>query len=92
MDVTITLILSLLDQWKAEIGAWCGFKVVQIKGGRQKFADAIELCASRRAEIGLVSYDGLRGHIEDINSVDWELVIADEENANSKPGLTPTST
>lgn len=63
----------------------CEVPVSQFSGGEAKFEDALEKCASWKAEVGIITYNGLSRYIDRLNGVGWELVIADEAHTIRNP-------
>ncbi|KAF2196231.1 hypothetical protein GQ43DRAFT_459275 [Delitschia confertaspora ATCC 74209] len=67
---------SLLQNWQDELDMW-GWWHVDVYHGLAR-EDALEAARTGRTEIMLTTYGMYRRHEGDINTIDWDCIIADE--------------
>ncbi|KAF1982515.1 putative DNA excision repair protein [Aulographum hederae CBS 113979] len=67
---------SLMENWKAELKKW-GWWTVYVYHGAEKEA-ALQAAKSGRLELLITTYTTYKKNKSAINTVDWDVVIADE--------------
>ncbi|XP_013925092.1 PREDICTED: DNA excision repair protein ERCC-6-like 2 isoform X2 [Thamnophis sirtalis] len=82
--------LSVLYNWKEELDVWGYFKVIVLHGSRKEHElNRIKL---GKCEIVLTTYDALRLYLNELNSLQWSAVIADEVHRIKNPKSQITQT
>ncbi|XP_070791740.1 DNA excision repair protein ERCC-6-like 2 [Pituophis catenifer annectens] len=82
--------LSVLYNWKEELDVWGYFKVIVLHGNRKEHElNRIKL---GKCEIVLTTYEALRLYLNDLNSLQWSAVIADEVHRIKNPKSQITQT
>ncbi|KAG9240614.1 putative DNA excision repair protein [Calycina marina] len=67
---------SLMDNWENELNRWGFWHIQQCHGsGRGK---VLETARSGRLEVMITTYGTYKIALDEVNSVDWDCVIADE--------------
>ncbi|XP_070598892.1 DNA excision repair protein ERCC-6-like 2 [Erythrolamprus reginae] len=75
--------LSVLYNWKEELDVWGYFKVIILHGNRKEHElNRIKL---GKCEIVLTTYEALRLCLNELNSLQWSAVIADEVHRIKNP-------
>ncbi|XP_063151290.1 DNA excision repair protein ERCC-6-like 2 [Candoia aspera] len=75
--------LSVLYNWKDELDAWGYFKVVVLHGNRKEYE--LNRIKQGKCEIVLTTYEVLRLYLDELNSLQWSAVIADEVHRVKNP-------
>lgn len=69
---------SLMMNWHAELDRWGWWQVYICHGSPQIRNDALQAAESGRLEIMLTTYDTYKRHMNAMNTMEWDCVIADE--------------
>ncbi|KAK3392058.1 P-loop containing nucleoside triphosphate hydrolase protein [Sordaria brevicollis] len=67
---------SLIQNWKNELNRWGWWHVDVYHGSNRE--DVLQAAKSGRTEIMITTYDTYRNCHEEVNTVDWDCVVADE--------------
>uniref|UniRef100_A0A8C6YGM3 DNA excision repair protein ERCC-6-like 2 n=1 Tax=Naja naja TaxID=35670 RepID=A0A8C6YGM3_NAJNA len=82
--------LSVLYNWKEELDVWGYFKVIVLHGNRKEHE--LNRIKQGKCEIVLTNYEALRLYLNELNSLQWSAVIADEVHRIKNPKSQITQT
>ncbi|NWS44565.1 ER6L2 protein, partial [Probosciger aterrimus] len=82
--------LSVLYNWKDELDTWGYFKVCVLHGSKKD--DYLSRIKQGKCEVALTTYEILRLHLYEFNSVEWSAVIVDEAHRIKNPKARITQT
>ncbi|ETE63717.1 putative DNA repair and recombination protein RAD26-like protein, partial [Ophiophagus hannah] len=82
--------LSVLYNWKEELDIWGYFKVIVLHGNRKEHE--LNRIKQGKCEIVLTTYEALRLYLNELNSLQWSAVIADEVHRIKNPKSQITQT
>ncbi|GFE54793.1 SNF2 domain-containing helicase domain-containing protein [Babesia ovis] len=90
-DVLIICPITLISQWKSEIGKWVPLlKPFVFHGALGSFNDHFVKSKSKRYRGFITSYETFRAHVETINAHYWSYVILDEGQKIRNPDAAVT--
>ncbi|KAF4537976.1 Snf2 family helicase [Lasiodiplodia theobromae] len=69
---------TLLENWKSELDDWGWWHIYTYHGSPADKDAALRAARKGRAEIVLTTYTTYRNNRSEVNTVDWDCVIADE--------------
>lgn len=69
---------TLLENWKSELNDWGWWHIYTYHGSPADKDAALRAARRGRAEVVLTTYTTYRNNRSEINTVDWDCVIADE--------------
>ncbi|NXF22718.1 ER6L2 protein, partial [Rhodinocichla rosea] len=82
--------LSVLYNWKDELDTWGYFKVSVLHGSKKD--DDMSRIKQGKFEVALTTYEILRLHLDEFNSIEWSAVIVDEAHRIKNPKAQITQT
>ena len=79
---------SLMQNWEDELSTWGWWQAYRYHGNPATRREAFEAMSKGMAEILITTYDTYRLNESEINTIDWDCVVADEvhmvKNRNSE--------
>ncbi|KAI6711405.1 hypothetical protein JHW43_006066 [Diplocarpon mali] len=81
---------SLMENWKGELARWGWWHVDIFHGSPKEKAAVCGAAKSGRLEVVITTYSTYRNHMDDINSVKWDCVVADECHQLKEPSSATT--
>ncbi|NXD85050.1 ER6L2 protein, partial [Halcyon senegalensis] len=82
--------LSVLYNWKDELDTWGYFKVSVLHGSKKD--EELNRIKQGKCEVALTTYEILRLHLDEFNSIEWSAVIVDEAHRIKNPKAQITQT
>ncbi|KAK2625161.1 hypothetical protein QTJ16_005530 [Diplocarpon rosae] len=81
---------SLMENWKNELTRWGWWHADIFHGSPKEKAAVCGAAKSGRLEVVITTYSTYRNHMDDINSVKWDCVVADECHQLKEPSSATT--
>lgn len=79
---------TLMQNWEDELAKWGWWEANRYYGNAADRKGVLAAAAAGRLEIMITTYTTYRGHESEINTIDWDCVVADEchqiKNKNSE--------
>jgi DNA excision repair protein ERCC-6-like 2 len=69
---------SLIDNWRNELTRWGWWHIDKYHGNAQERESVLQTAASGRLEVVITTYTTYRNHMNQLNLVKWDCIVADE--------------
>jgi SNF2 family DNA or RNA helicase len=69
---------SLIENWKNELSRWGWWHVDKFHGSLSEKDSVLKSAQSGRLEIVITTYATYKNHKDDLNTISWDCVVADE--------------
>lgn len=69
---------SLIQNWKNELERWGWWHVDKYHGDVREREAALQAAASGRLEVVVTTYNTYRNHMDKLNLIQWDCIVADE--------------
>ncbi|KAI9641856.1 hypothetical protein NHQ30_009723 [Ciborinia camelliae] len=69
---------SLIQNWKNELARWGWWHIEKFHGGVKEKDSVLRSARSGRVEIVITTYATYKNHKDDLNTISWDCVVADE--------------
>lgn len=67
---------SVLYNWEEELDTWGHFSV--LKYHKQEKENTLRVASGGRCEVVLTTFESARIHLDDLNTIEWSVVVVDE--------------
>lgn len=81
---------SLMDNWNNELTRWGWWHVDKFHGSVAAKKAVHEAAKSGRLEVVITTYSTYRNHMDELNQVKWDVVVADECHQLKEPTAATT--